>query len=201
MKYLVVLMTCLLACAYAAPNPEEPAPHAADGQMVPSQQQITDLFTNAQSVLADLWSNIKNNYVANNDYVSNLVKNQTAAFFGNVQEFMTQTSNKLKEKAPEVEKQLMEIQNKLKVMVEGVNANVPNAKESAEQLQKQFQEGIQTFIKEAGTLSDKVKENSGQVREEIANFTKQAITSAVEATKGLQEQLKNLASSTTEKSS
>lgn len=76
---------------------------------------------------------------------------------------------------------------------------MPNAKESAEQLQKQFQEGVQTLVKESNTIAESFKQNSGTVKEEIAGFTKKAVDIAVEATHNLNEQLKTVAAATEKK--
>jgi predicted nucleic acid-binding Zn-ribbon protein len=85
------------------------------------------------------------------------------------------------------------VKSKLNKVVEDINANVPNAKESAEKLQKQFQEGVQTLVKESNTIAEAFKQNSGHVKEEIAGFTKKAVDIAVEATQSLNDQLKNAA--------
>ena len=85
------------------------------------------------------------------------------------------------------------MKDKLNKVVEDINTNVPNAKESAEKLQKQFQDGVQALVTETNKIAETVKQNSGTVKEEVAGFTKKAVDIAVEATQNLNEQLKTAA--------
>ena len=70
---------------------------------------------------------------------------------------------------------------------------MPNAKESAEQLQKKFQEGVQVLVKESNKVVEAFKENSGNVKEEAAGIAKKTIDLTVEAIQNINEQLKNAA--------
>lgn len=105
----------------------------------------------------------------------------------------------LKDKQPEIDKTWETVKSKLAKIAEDINANVPNAQASAEQLQKKFQEGVETVIKESSAIAEKFKANSGTVKDEIAGFTKKAVDIAVEATQTLNEQLKNVAANAPKK--
>lgn len=95
----------------------------------------------------------------------------------------------IKAKTPEVEKVWQDLKVRIGKVAEDINANVPNAKESAEMIQKQFNEGVQTIIRESNTIADAIKANSGQVKEEVGQFTKKVVDIAVEATQNLNKSL------------
>lgn len=183
MKCIVFL--AIMAYVYAAPESEKP---------LNQPLQLSELISNAQKNIEELAVNIKNQLnIPDKETVVNTIKNQSSSFVNNVQGYIANVSEEVKNKAPELENLWTDVKGKLSKVVEDINANIPNAKESAEQLQKQFQEGVQTLVKESNTIAESVKQNSGHVKEEIASFTKKAVDIAVEATQSLNEQLKNAA--------
>ncbi|XP_011499734.1 PREDICTED: uncharacterized protein LOC105363678 [Ceratosolen solmsi marchali] len=160
--------------------------------------QLSEFINNAQKNINNLAANIKNQLnIPDQDTVVNTLKNQSSTFVNNVQQYITSVSEEVKSKTPELEKLWADVKNKLSKVIEDINANVPNAKESAEKLQKQFQEGVETLVKESNTIAEAFKQNSGHVKEEIAGFTKKAVDIAVEATQNLNDQLKSAANQAT----
>lgn len=93
-------------------------------------------------------------------------------------------------KSPEFKKLVEDFSAKLSKVVSDINASVPNAKESTAELQKQFQTVVDTVIKESDSLTKTLKDNSGNIKEDIANFTKKVVDTVVESTQKLNEQLK-----------
>ncbi|CAB0038739.1 unnamed protein product [Trichogramma brassicae] len=187
MKYLAILAVCLAVSCWAAPEGDKEV-------AVQQPLQLAEIISNAQKNINELATQIKTQLnLPDQETVVNTLKTQSSDFVNKVQGYISTVSEEVKSKTPELEKLWTDVRGKLSKVVEDINANVPNAKESADQLQKQFQEGVETLVKESNTIAEAFKANSGQVREDIASFTKKAVDIAVEATHSLNEQLKSAA--------
>lgn len=102
-------------------------------------------------------------------------------------------SFKVKGKTPELEQLWAKIKTKLDKVVTDVNTQIPNANESAAQLQTKFNEAVQEFIEQSKTVASSLKDNSGKIQEEIAKYTKKAVDIAVDASQNLNTQLQTAA--------
>ncbi|XP_015593150.1 uncharacterized protein LOC107266793 [Cephus cinctus] len=165
---------------------------------VPANQpvQLSDLIAQAQSNINNLGTQIQQQLqLIDQETIVNTIKNQSSTLASNVQSYVNQVSEDVKSKSPEIEKLWADIKGKLSKAVNDINAQLPDGQQQAAELQAKFNAGIQTIVQESDKVAKSISQNSSKVREEVANFTKQAVDIAVQATQNLNNQLQQAAKS------
>lgn len=101
--------------------------------------------------------------------------------------------SKVKAKSPELEETWNGVKEKLTKVVDDINAQIPNAKEQASQLQAKLTNGLNVLVEESNKAAQAIGQNSEKIREDVAKITKQAVDIAVQTTRNLDNQLRELA--------
>ncbi|XP_015187127.1 PREDICTED: uncharacterized protein LOC107072057 [Polistes dominula] len=156
--------------------------------------QLSELISQAQANINSFTAELQEKMnLPDQQTVVNTIKEQSTNFVSNLQEFMKNVTEQVKEKSPEFESLWTDVKGKLNKVVDDINAQIPDAREQVNQLQAKLQEGLQTVLQESDKTAKAVSQNSQKVQEEIGKFTKQAVELAVETTQNLNNQLKQAA--------
>ncbi|XP_034938083.1 uncharacterized protein [Chelonus insularis] len=185
MKYVCGLLFATLValtCGFPNGEPEEK----------PSNQ-LADLITQAQTSIQNLGKELQEKLnLPDQETVVNTIKTQSSTLVENVQNYIKEVSENVKSKNPELEKAWENVKEKLTQVVDDINKQIPNAKEQATKLQEVVTHGLNVIVEESGKAAKAIDSNSEKVREDIAKFTKEAVEIAVQTTKNLDAQLRNM---------
>lgn len=175
--------------ALAAAHPRPPSqPKAPANELTPTP--LADIIAEAQNNISNLGKQIQEQLnLPDQETVMNTIKAQSTTLVNNVNSYITQVSEDIKTKSPELERLWGDIKGRLNQVVSDINAQIPNASEQAAQLQAKFNEGVSVLVSESDKAAKAISQNSSKAQEDIAKFTKQAIEIAVQATTNLNNQL------------
>lgn len=177
--FVLAVAAALVVCAAAAPT--------EDAAKIPLSQVISDAQKNITQLASDIRTQLN---LPDQEQVITAIKDQSNHLVSNVQSYIETVSKEAKDKTPEFQKLWSDVKSNLDKVVTDINSKIPNAKESAEQLQKQFNDAVQTIVKESNTIAEAVQKNTGSVKTEFASLTKKFLDIALKASDGLNDQLK-----------
>ncbi|KAH0951297.1 hypothetical protein HN011_002075 [Eciton burchellii] len=151
--------------------------------------QLSDHIREAQNLINNLGAQLQQQLnLPNQEELANTFKEQSTNLANNVQEYIRNVTEEVKNKSPELETLWTNVKTRLSDVVDKLNVN-PETTEQVNQLRTTFQEGIQTLVTESENAVKNISENSAKVQEGIAKITKQAIDIAVQASENLKTQL------------
>ena len=184
----IVLAVAVLSEAKVAP------PATTTNSQTTFESQLTELIGQAQANINNLTKQIQEQLnLPDQETIVNTVKQQSTDFVTNVQAYMQNMTEEVKNKRPELESMWNDIKVKLNNVVEDINSGIPNAREQVADLQAKFQQGVQVMLKESDTAAKSLGQHSEKIQEDMAKFTKQAVDIAVQATQNLNNQLQQAA--------
>ncbi|XP_017796494.1 PREDICTED: uncharacterized protein LOC108577801 [Habropoda laboriosa] len=170
------------------------APSSATNSQASPEVQLTELINQAQTNINNLAKQIQEQWnIPDQETIVKTVKEQSTNFVTNIQEYMKNITEEVKNKSPELERMWVDVKTKLTKVVDDINSGIPNAQQQVADLQAKFQQGIQTVLKESDTAAKSLSQHSGKVQEDLAKFTKQAVDIAVQATQNLNAHLQQAA--------
>ncbi|KAK0080780.1 hypothetical protein PV325_013329 [Microctonus aethiopoides] len=185
----IILLAALIAITSGLPSGEPNAGESVDAPAV-----FADLIAQAQAGIENLRKDIQEKLnLPDQDTVVNTIKTQSTNLVENVQNYIKQVSEDVKAKSPELEQTWNGVKEKLTKVVDDINAQIPNAKEQASQLQAKLTNGLDILVVESNKAAQAIGQNSEKIREDFAKITKQAVDIAVQTTRNLDNQLRELA--------
>ena len=189
MKILAIVLTVVvLSEAKVAP------PATTTNSQTTFESQLAEFIGQAQANINNLTKQIQEQLnLPDQETIVNTVKQQSTDFVTNVQAYMQNMTEEVKNKRPELESMWNDVKTKLNNVVEDINSGIPNAREQVADLQAKFQQGVQVMLKESDTAAKSLGQHSEKIQEDMAKFTKQAVDIAVQATQNLNNQLQQVA--------
>ncbi|XP_043253097.1 uncharacterized protein LOC122397771 [Colletes gigas] len=183
----IILAVALLSEAKVAPTT------TANTQTTP-EVQLSDLISQAQANINNLGKQIQEHLnLPDQETLVQTVKDQSSAFVTDVQQYIANITEQVKDKSPEVERMWNDIKGKLTKAVDDISSGIPNAQQQVADLESKFQQGVQVILKESDTAAKSLSQHSGKIQEDLAKFAKQAVDIAVQATQNLNNNLQQAA--------
>lgn len=156
--------------------------------------QLSELISQAQANINNLAKQIQEQWnIPDQDTIVKTVKDQSANFVNNIQDYIKNVTEEVKTKTPELERSWNDVKTMLNKVVDDISSGIPNAQQQVAELQSKFQQGVQTLLKESDKAAKSLSQHSGKIQEDLAKFTKQAVDIAVQATQNLNNQLQTAA--------
>ncbi|XP_076619683.1 apolipophorin-III-like protein [Colletes latitarsis] len=183
----IILAVALLSEAKVAPTT------TANTQTSP-EVQLNELISQAQTNINNLGKQIQEHLnLPDQETLVQTVKDQSSAFVTDVQQYMANITEQLKDRSPEVERMWNDIKGKLTKAVDDISSRIPNAQQQVADLESKFQQGVQVMLKESDNAAKSLSQHSGKIQEDLAKFAKQAVDIAVQATQNLNNNLQQAA--------
>ncbi|XP_012215843.1 uncharacterized protein [Linepithema humile] len=183
---IIVAIVLVTAEAKVVPTSEN---QQTDTQPV----QFSDYIREAQNNLAAMTSQLQEHLnLPNRDEFFNTMKEHSTNLANNLQSYITNTTEEVKAKAPELENLWTNVKNKLSEAVEKLNVN-PETAEQVAQLRTKFQEGVQSIVSESQNAFAIANENAGKVQDDFKKIAKQIAEIAVHESQNLSNQLQQAA--------
>lgn len=156
--------------------------------------QLSELISQTQANINNLAKQIQEQWnIPDQDTIVKTVKDQSANFVNNIQDYIKNVTEEVKTKTPELERSWNDVKTMLNKVVDDISSGIPNAQQQVAELQSKFQQGVQTLLKESDKAAKSLSQHSGKIQEDLAKFTKQAVDIAVQATQNLNNQLQTAA--------
>ncbi|KAG6803467.1 hypothetical protein HZU73_01386 [Apis mellifera caucasica] len=156
--------------------------------------QLSELISQAQANINNLAKQIQEQWnIPDQDTIVKTVKDQSANFVNNIQDYIKNVTEEVKTKTPELERSWNDVKTMLNKVVDDISSGIPNAQQQVAELQSKFQQGVQTLLKESDKAAKSLSQHSGKIQEDLAKFTKQAVDIAIQATQNLNNQLQTAA--------
>ncbi|OAD57632.1 hypothetical protein WN48_01606 [Eufriesea mexicana] len=180
---VIIFAIVLVSEAKVAPTSTSNSPASPDSQLNEFISQAYANINNLGKQIQEQWN------IPSQDKVVKTIKEESTNLVNNIQQYMKNITEEVKNKSPELEKQWNDVKVKLNKVVEDISSGIPNAQQQVTELQTKFQQGVQAILRESDNAAKSLSQHSEKLQEDLAKFTKQAVDIAVEATQNLNNQL------------